>query len=101
MLEKIKDFQITIFAVILAIGFIVSAKSATENLVKDGISVTGSANQEVVSDSANVRIELNAKNATKAGAYNQIKVQTPIILEFIKSKGFVDADIDVMSTNSY
>lgn len=101
MYEKIKDFQLAILGVCLAIGLIFAALISTTNLSKDNISVTGSAFEIVKSDSANWTFSIKSRESTKLQAYKKIKEQLPIVEQYILSKGFTKDQIDIKLANSY
>ena len=95
MYEKLKDFQIAILGVCIAIGVIFGALIATDNLSKDNISVTGSAYEIVKSDSANWTLTIKARANTKAQAYKNVKEQVPVVKKYLISKGFTEDQIEV------
>ena len=101
MYEKLKDFQIAILGVCIAIGVIFGALIATDNLSKDNISVTGSAYEIVKSDSANWTLTIKARANTKAQAYKNVKEQVPVVKKYLISKGFTEDQIEVKLATSY
>lgn len=101
MYEKLKDFQLAILGLCLAVGLIFAALITTNNLSKDSISVTGSAFEIVKSDSANWTFSLKAREATKVQAYRTIKEQLPVVKEYLLAKGFNEEQIEIKLANSY
>jgi len=101
MYEKIKDFQLAILGLCLAIGLIFAALISTTNLSKDSISVTGSAYEIVKSDSANWTFSIKSRETTKLQAYKKIKEQLPVVEQYILSKGFTKEQIEIKLANSY
>ncbi len=101
MYEKIRDFQLAILGVCLAIGLIFAALISTTNLSKDSISVTGSAFEVVKSDSANWTFSIKSREATKLQAYKKIKEQLPVVEQYVLSKGFTKDQIEIKLANSY
>lgn len=99
MLEKIEKFQITILAVIIALGAMFSAKIVTSGLAHDGISVTGSAYEIVKSDSGKLVFNISTQAKTKAAAYQILKQQLPIVEKYLNDKGI--KDITVKNYNGY
>ena len=93
MLEKLEKFQITILAVIVALGAMFSAKIVTSGLAHDGISVTGSAYEIVKSDSGKLTFNISTQAKTKAGAYQILKQQLPIVEKYLNEKGIKDITI--------
>ncbi len=102
MLERIEKLQIAILGLLLAFGLIFAVKVGVSSVSKNSVTVTGSAYEIVQSDSGNLEISLNVRRPNKALAYSQAKKQLPVIMDYLKSKGFdVDKDVDVKSINGY
>jgi len=99
MLEKFEKFQITILAIIIALGAIISAKIVTTSLVHDGITVTGSAYEIVKSDSGKINFTIYVQAKTKAAAYQILKQQLPVVVKYLKDKGITD--INIKNYNGY
>ena len=87
ILEQLEKFQITILAVIIAIGAIASAKIVTSGLAHDGISVTGSSYEIVKSDSGKLVFDISTQAKTKASAYQLMKQQLPVVKKYLEEKG--------------
>ncbi len=100
-LEKIEKFQIIILAIVLALGLILSVKIISGVLPNDGISVTGSASRIVKSDNGSITFNIYTKQKTRKIAYAAVKKQIPIVIEYLKSKGFEDKDIEIKTQNGY
>ncbi len=100
-LKLLKDLQLVFFGLILALGFIICATIFSSNLAKNSISVTGSANQIVISDSASWHFEIVSKNIDKAKAYNQIKNQIPTVKDYLFKNGIKPGEIELLTTTSY
>ena len=101
MYEKIKDFQITIVALIVCTVLLLCAGITSEAIKKEGITVTGSAFKLVKSDTGILNIELKAKNSSKSKAYKTIKEQIPIVQEFLRQEGINENEITLKTPNSY
>ena len=99
MLEKLEKFQITILALILAIGGIISAKVITNALAHDGVTVTGSAYEIVKSDSGKLDVDISVQAKTKAAAYQIVKNQLPEVKKYLEEKGI--KDITIKPYNGY
>lgn len=99
MLEKIEKFQLTILAVIIAIGAMVSSKIVVSGLAQNGVTVTGSAYEIVKSDSGKLSFNIAAKAKTKAAAYAIVKKQLPDVQKYLAEKGL--KDITVKNCNGY
>ena len=101
MLEKIEKFQITILALILALGLIIGVKIIAGALPNDGISVTGSASRIVQSDNGTLDFNLVTKQKTRKIAYSTLQSQIPVVKAYLKTKGIEDKDIEIKTTNGY
>ena len=101
MFDKVEKYQLVLMSVILALGIVWAAKSATANLRTEGISVTGSAYEIVQSDSARFEFNLTARQPNRVAAYNLVQKQLPEVLDYLKNKGFTDNDIELKTTNGY
>ena len=99
MLEKLEKFQITLLAVILVIGAMLSSKIIVSGLAHDGISVTGSAYEIVKSDSGKLVFNISVQGKTKAIAYQTLKQQLPTVEKYLKDKGI--NDITIKNYNGY
>jgi len=99
MFEKLEKLQLVWLAVILSLGLIFAVHAGTSAMSKDKITVTGSAYKIVQSDSARLEFEIKARKPDKQQAYNTVKTQLPIVMEYLKSKGL--SDIEVNASNGY
>ena len=93
MLEKLEKFQITILAVIIAFGAMLSAKIVVSGMAHDGISVTGSAYEIVKSDSGKLIFNISVQAKTKAAAYQILKQQLPTVKKYLAEKGIKDVTV--------
>lgn len=93
--EKLKEYQLTILAVVLALGLIVAVSVGTKNVTQRGIYMTGSAEEIVTADSATWSISINSKSPTLGGAYKQIQTQIPVVKKFLLDNGIEEKDISV------
>ena len=99
MLEKLKPFQITLIAIIITFGILLSTKIITSSLAHDGVIVTGSANEIVKSDSGKLSFNITVKAPTKAAAYSTMKQQLPVVEKYLKNKGL--NEIEIKNYNGY
>lgn len=99
MLEKFEKFQLTILAIIIAIGAMISAKIVVSGLAQNGVTVTGSAYEIVKSDSGKLSFNIAAQAKTKAAAYAIVKKQLPEVQKYLENKGL--KDITVKNCNGY
>ena len=65
------------------------------------INVTGSAKQLIISDLGILKGSFNIEAPTAQDAYRELSRQRPLVVQFLKSKGFKDADIDLKTINVY
>lgn len=102
MLERIEKLQLAILGLLIAFGLIFAVKVGVSTVAKNSVSVTGSAYEIVQSDSGSLDVALIVRKPTKALAYSEAKKQLPVIMNYLKSKGFdVEHDVDVKSINGY
>lgn len=101
MLEKFEKLQLIWLAVILALGFVFTAKIITSNMSKDTIYVTGSAYKIVKSDSARLEFNINVRRPNKALAYTEVQKQIPIVFSYLESKGISPDNIEQKTSNGY
>lgn len=101
MLDKLEKFQVTVLAVIIAVGLVAAANVITSSISKDSIAVTGSYSQTVTSDSGRVEFEIASRQPTKAEAYAVINKQRPEVIKYLESKGFKKEDIELKTPSGY
>ncbi len=101
MYQILKDFQLVIFGLVLALGLVACSKTASDNLAKDGITVTGSAYQIVKSDFASWQFNIVSKNANKAAAYDAVKSQIPEVKNYLLKNGVKEEEIEFLPPTSY
>ena len=101
MLDKIKEFQLSILGLCLALGIIISAVVVTNNISKNAITVTGSAYEIVTSDSASWRFNLTNQAVNKTEAYKNIQKQIPVVKDYLKEKGINEKDIELLLPEGY
>jgi hypothetical protein len=65
------------------------------------ITTTGSAKQVIVSDLGILRGTINVQAASPKEAYQQLQAEKPIILNYLKSKGFSEDSIEFQTSNTY
>ncbi len=104
---QIKDYQIVILGVLIAIGSIFStyilSKSVVEfqKLSNQTIRVTGSASQNVTSDSASWNIDLHTKQPNLKQGYAKIKADAKKVKKFLLDSGIEEKNITFSAINSY
>ncbi|WP_026897948.1 SIMPL domain-containing protein [Daejeonella oryzae] len=65
------------------------------------INVTGSAKKVIVSDLGILRGTLSAEAVTASDAYKALQAQKPILIDYIRSKGFNSDKINFQTINNY
>ena len=101
MLEKLEKFQILALAVVLALGGIIGAKIITGAMAKDVIYVTGSFSQNVISDSGRFEFTIHSRQVNKAQCFSTLNKQRPLVIKYLKDKGFAENDIDIKALQGY
>ncbi len=99
--EKLEKLQLVWLALILALGLIIGIKIGTSNFSREGITVTGSANHVVQSDTGTFNLEIVVRKPARADAYKTVRDQVPVVLEYIKDKGFDEKEIEVKPSSGY
>lgn len=104
---QIKDYQVVILGVAIALGSICSTYILSKAIVEfqkmqnQTIRVTGSASQNVTSDSAAWTINVKTKKTTLKEGYTQLSSDVKKIKDFLLSNGIDEKNIDFNSVNSY
>lgn len=84
------------------IATIILAITATNIKTNDqSITTTGSAKQVIVSDLGILRGTINVQAASPKEAYQQLQAEKPIVLNYLKSKGFSEDSIEFQTSNTY
>ena len=99
--DKLKDFQILIVGIVLAVALIIVAQIVNSTFSNKGVTATGSANKVVTSDNATWKIEVSAREATKSLAYAKVKSSIPVVLQYLKENKITDNDIEIATPDSY
>ena len=97
MFEKLEKFQLIGLGVVLALGLVFAVNIGTNALSKDKITVTGSAYKIVKSDSARLEFEITTRKANKQLAYKTVQAQLPTVMDYLKSKGLTDVEVNASS----
>ncbi|MBQ4124055.1 SIMPL domain-containing protein [bacterium] len=104
---QIKDYQIVLLGVLIALGSICSTYILSKSIVEfqklqnQTIRVTGSASQNVTSDKASWTIRIKSTNPTLKEGYSKINADTSKVKAFLTSKGIDEKNIETASINSY
>ncbi len=97
MFEKLEKLQLVWLGVVLALGLVFAVNIGTNALSKDKITVTGSAYKIVKSDSARLEFEITTRKASKQQAYKTVQAQLPTVIDYLKSKGLTDVEVNASS----
>lgn len=101
-LELVQKFQVIISCIIITLGLIVVGLLFTSRMPKgDTITVTGSSSKIVKSDSAKLSFTIQARALSQKDAFNTIKSQTPIVMEYLASKDIKKENISTRAMNGY
>ncbi len=79
----------------------VLAKGLKDMKSDQTINVTGSAKQLIISDLGILKGFFNIEAPTAQEAYKELSRQRPFVVDFLKSKGFKETDIDLKTINVY
>ncbi len=101
MIEKLAKIQVAMLGLILGLCLIIGASVLSSNFKKNEITVTGSAFEIVKSDSASWRVQVSTKAPTSVAAYNALKVQVPVVEEFLIQSGIKKEDISYLGITNY
>ena len=93
-------FAILGFALIISM-FIFSATWRKIKSENQTITVTGSAKKVIVSDLGILRGTLSVEAGTALEAYRALQAQKPILMEYLKSKGFSGDKVNIQTISSY
>lgn len=97
----IEDFQVLIIGLFFSLCIIISTGIISNTLSRSGIEVTGSATEIVKSDSASWDLDISSASKNKKQAYDTLVINKNTVMDYLKLKGFAEADIDVKNTNTY
>lgn len=104
---NIKDYQVVVLGIIIALGCVFSTYILANAVVDfqkiqtQTIRVTGSASQQVTSDSASWTINLKTKRATLKDGYLKLGADAKAVNKFLIDNGFKDEDISFGAINNY
>ena len=101
VLSYIEKYQIILLGLLFACVIIIATSIITGALPNDGITVTGSASRIVQSDKGIIEFDITTRQKSRRLAYNEIQKQLPVVINYLKSKGFTDNDIEIKTPNGY
>lgn len=100
-LKEIQPYQILIIGIFFSLSLIISTSIVSNTLSRSGVEVTGSAVAIVKSDSASWDLELASGAKSKKIAYDYLVTNKNIVLNYLKSKGFKDSEIEIQNADAY
>lgn len=106
-LKTVKDYQIILFGLIVAIAVIFSTTIFTKSLIKyqklqnQTITVTGSASQNVTSDFAVLNVSYKAQAVNLKDGYVKMNLSKEKIKNFFVQAGLKSEDIEYLSISNY
>lgn len=100
-LKKIEGYQVLIIGIFFSLSLMISTNIVAGTLSRSGIEVTGSAIAIVKSDFASWDLDIAAASKNKNQAYDILVKNKNVAMNYLKSKGFKDAEIQIQNTNSY
>jgi len=98
---EIEGFQLLIVGLFFSLALIFSTSIVAGTLSRSGIEVTGSAVEVVKSDSASWDLELTTAAKSKKAAFDFLTTDKKTVMDYLKTKGFTDAEIEIQNTNAY
>ena len=91
-----------VFSIALVLSAIIIALTWKSNYTAmQTISVTGSAQKEIVSDLGVLRGTLSVASPDKETAYRMLNDQMPVVINYLKTKGFPEDEIEFFTINNY
>ena len=104
---QIKDYQVVVLGILISLGSIFSTYILSKAVVDfqkiqtQTIRVTGSASQQVTSDSASWTINFRTRKPTLKDGYAKLSADAKLINKFLIDNGFKQEDISFGSINNY
>lgn len=99
--RKIENYQLLIIGVFFSLSLIISTSLIAKTLSRNGLDVTGSAVEIVKSDSASWDLDITTAAKNKKQAYDLLVKNKSIVMDYLKSKGFNDNEIQMQNANAY
>ena len=106
-IREIKDYQIVVLGLIIAVGAIIStflfshAVVSYQKLQNQALSVTGSASQEITSDLAVWKAYYEVRSKDLKSGYAKITADKNNVKSFLISNGMKEEDINFSPVSSY
>jgi len=96
----IVPFLILGLSIIIGVFIFVSAWKSNQS-ANQTITVTGSAKKEIVSDLGFLRGTLMVQAASPEYAFRELNRQKPVLLNYLKNKGFLSDKVEFFTMNNY
>jgi uncharacterized protein len=98
--------HLIISASIISISFLISviifvSVWSSNQRANQTITVTGSAKKEIVSDLGILRGSISVQSTTAETAYRELEKQKPLLISYLRKKGFPQERIEFFTINSY
>ncbi len=101
-MEKVEKFQLILSCTIISLGILISSLVFASKIQQnENITVTGSASKIIKSDSAKLGFSIQARAINQKEAFNAIKKQIPIVIEYLNSKGIAKEDMELQTLSGY
>lgn len=100
-LKKIEGYQLLIIGVFFSLALIISTSIVANTLSRSGIEVTGSSVAVVESDNATWDIDIVTASSSKKKSFEKLVKDRTVVMDYLKTKGFTDKEIDLQNTNAY
>lgn len=99
--KKIEGYQLLIIGVFFSLALIISTSIVANTLSRSGIEVTGSSVAVVESDNVSWDLNISTASSSKKKSFEKLVKDRVIVMDYLKSKGFSDNEIELQNTNSF
>lgn len=99
--KKIEGYQLLIIGVFFSLALIISTSIIANTLSRSGIEVTGSAVAVVESDNVTWDLDISTAASSKKKSFEKLVKDRAVVMDYLKSKGFSDKEIELQNTNSF
>lgn len=93
--------SIVIAVTLIICALIVTSTWKSNYASNQTINVTGSAKKEITSDLGILKGTISVQRSTAEGAYRELLNQKPVLISYLKGKGFSADKIEFFTINSY
>lgn len=99
--KKVEGYQLLIIGIFFSLALIISTSIVANTLSRSGIEVTGSAVAVVESDNVSWDLDIATAANSKKKSFEKLVKDRAIVMDYLKSKGFSDTEIELQNTNSF